>query len=129
MDEVNKVYLIDDDVNAVMLYTLIVGRAGLQSHFKTFFSAAEAIDELKRTEKYPKYILLDLNMPEMDGFEFLEHFETHIKDRARHTKIIILTSSFKKDDEHRAKKFPVVEDYVIKPIPKGYIENLIRNSA
>ena len=98
-------------------------------NFLVFANGQEALDSLtaiiNKGGDIPQLILLDLNMPVMDGWEFLEEFTK--TNPPKEITIYILTSSIDPRDLKRAKQFNRVSNYVIKPIT---IENLesIKNS-
>ncbi len=123
--EANKVVLIDDDEYTLSIYKMLLEWSGLSSHFSTYASAADAIKDLENQQNFPDYILLDINMPEMNGFEFLKIAKKKFKKRIKKTKIIMVTSSNRQHDIKQAFKFPEVQDYVLKPMPDDFLENLI----
>jgi CheY-like chemotaxis protein len=92
-------------------------------------SAPEALKYLekcihKHPEDFPDVILLDINMPQMDGFRFLDHyaqFPRELKDRCS---VIMLTSSEAKEDSDRAHKSPYVERFLQKPITSYTMEEI-----
>lgn len=123
--------MVDDDVLALKLHQMIVGRDA-QQYFITKENGLEAIEYLERISEshqgeFPSYILLDLNMPEMNGLEFLEEFESRFPDKKSQSQIIILTSSIRKKDKDDAFRFSSVKDYLIKPVPEDYVKKLIQN--
>jgi CheY-like chemotaxis protein len=92
----------------------------------TFLSAKEALHSLTQCsdEEIPDIILLDLNMPEMDGWQFLNAlapYESRFKERCR---IYILTSSIVFSDEAKAKENPMVSGIIHKPISAENIRTL-----
>lgn len=72
---------------------------------------------------YPKVIFLDLHMPIMDGWEFLDKFATDIQPFFKDTKIIITSQTVDSRDCIRAKEHPFVADFIKQPIT---IESLIK---
>ena len=74
--------------------------------------------EIKTAGEQPHKILLDLQMPHMDGFEFLDHFQEHLAQKFLETQIIILSSSLRYDDRTRAMAYPAVQSYLVKPIDR-----------
>ena len=84
-----------------------------------------------RKEQYeddfpPTVIFLDINMPRMDGFEFLDAFSKLKEQDSRYNSIVIMmyTSSDNKEDMEKAKQYSCVRDYIIKPISESDIERI-----
>ncbi len=121
--------MIDDDFFLLELHQMLVQMAGLEDYFLTANGAKDALDVLsdinKKNQEPPKYILLDLNMPIMDGFDFMKYYQDHYANKDFPTKIIIVTSSTRVSDYNKAMSFPFVLDYKTKPLPEKYIESLI----
>jgi CheY-like chemotaxis protein len=117
-----------------MLCKKVIERVAFADEIITAQNGEEAIkyfQELAEKQKsgatisYPKLTLLDLNMPIMDGWEFLDvylrlGFESIFKD----AKFIVLSSTIDPQDVAKAKKYPVVLDFLSKPITKDMLENL-----
>jgi two-component system nitrate/nitrite response regulator NarL len=89
----------------------------------TFRSPLEALDYLSREKDLPEIIFLDLNMPVMDGFEFLERFET-LPQQTQLIKIVVLTSSSSGADRERAIRFSNVIDFISKPLGANSLERV-----
>ncbi len=73
----------------------------------------------------PDIILLDIKMPKVDGFEFLEHYEKFPPSVTVPTTIFMLSSSIDPDDINRALKSKYVHDFIEKPLTKEKIEQLL----
>jgi CheY-like chemotaxis protein len=84
-------------------------------------SAVKALEYLKQVppDKFPDYILLDISMPQMDGFTFLNEFAKLSPEVKVKSKIVMLTSSEDKNDRERAERNPYITKYLQKPI-SGY---------
>ncbi len=129
----NQVLMIDDDVLALQLHHMIIGNNSIQKQFfVTKENGLEAIDYLGQLleadpNSFPKYILLDLNMPEMDGISFLQEFQSRFPEYKDFTEVIILTSSIRKKDKEGAFRYECVKDYIIKPVPEDLVKKLITN--
>ncbi len=116
--EMKKVLLIDDDKINNFLSTLIIKQSKIAEVFKECFNGQEAIDFLEKSDNQnlPDVIFLDLNMPVLDGWQFLEIFmkmEIHSQ-----VPIYILTSSNYDADMNKAKSYSVVKGYIVKPLKK-----------
>ncbi len=92
---------------------------------ETGFQALEFIKEhVNHPETLPEIILLDLNMPGADGFDFLSEFR-NLNDKVKsHVKIVILTSSDKTEDIHSSINNPLVKRYFIKPLTDHIIAEI-----
>lgn len=124
------IMVVDDDSFTLDLYRMIIEWTTLKDYFRTEENALKSLDILdelnkKEPDKFPEYILLDLSMPEIHGFEFIERFQKKFPDRKGKTHFIITTSSVICADEEKAGEYQCVVDYLVKPIPRDYIGRLI----
>lgn len=113
-----KVFIIDDEQISVFLTRGMLALEGFTSGIETFMPALEALQALteRKKENMPDVILLDLNMPVMDGWQFLDTiraFEPGFMDKS---KVYILTSSLDHSDLVKAQNYPAVAGYFNKPI-------------
>lgn len=115
------VYIIDDDKANNFLTKIMLEDAGIFNS-RQFRLAGDALQELQRvydaklTEEYPLIILLDINMPLMDGWGFMEEFRKFPEEQRHVSKIFLLSSSDYHGDKERAKDFPEVVDFLNKPV-------------
>ena len=123
-------YIIDDDKLTVKLISILVSKNKFCEEIQSFDNAQHAIDKLKQNASnngvLPDAILLDLNMPAMDGWQFLDEFM--LLPIKKEISIFIMTSSIDPVDIEMAKKYKIVKDYVEKPITSkklDLISNLI----
>src|SRR5690554_1518659 len=126
----HNVMMVDDDTFTNELATMVINWSSFSSQFCVMENAHEALRHLKDLDEthsinFPDFILLDINMPEMNGFDFIREFEGRFPDKKDKTHFIITTSSILKKDKKEALSFNSVVDYIIKPIPGDFIEKLI----
>ena len=111
-------YIIDDDKLTVKLISILVSKNKFCEEIQSFNNAQDAIDKLKQNALdngvLPDAILLDLNMPVMDGWQFLDEFV--LLPIKKEISVFIMTSSIDPVDIEMAKKYKIVKDYVEKPI-------------
>ena len=121
--------LIDDDDIISVIHPATIQRAIGDSDIEITPSGTEAlalIDELiQYGESAPNYIFLDINMPEISGFEFLDRLTDVERDFLKESKIIMLSSSVNQHDIERAKTYPMIRDFVSKPLTVEYIRDLV----
>lgn len=115
-----KEVLLVDDSEPDLLYTqIVVESASIAEQVVPFDTASAALEFLQRPEGHDAdVILLDINMPEMNGFEFLDAYEKlHASQQARAV-VVMLTSSPDPKDRARALAYACVKDYIVKPIDR-----------
>jgi CheY-like chemotaxis protein len=109
--------LLIDDSEPDRIYTgIVLGRSGLPFEVHDFESARDALAVLADAPQPPSLILLDINMPGMNGFAFLDAYEKLPEAHRRNTVVVMLSSSPADSDRQRALAHAVVKDYVVKPL-------------
>jgi CheY-like chemotaxis protein len=122
-----QVFLIDDDEVFVFLTKRIIERSEAQVSLTVFSNGQEGFDHLVSiaadADLLPDIILLDLNMPVMDGWEFLNSYQK-VKF-AKKISLYIVTSSISPYEVDRAKHIEVVTEFIVKPIAKEKFKEII----
>lgn len=120
MQTLDDVLLVDDDELSVMLTSLILKNSKQVRNIQVSQDGLEALDFIKSsleeegTAPY-QLILLDLNMPVMDGWEFLRQYAMLKESNKQLPPVAILTSSIQNEDIQRSKQYPEVLCFVSKP--------------
>ncbi len=125
------VMLIDDNEIDNLINQKMIEAAAIADNIYTYTGAKSAIEFLKNMEKLdvaeqvlPDVIFLDIDMPLMDGFQFLDEFEKLTNVAKKKSKIVILTSSINPQDFNRSKKYENVKLYLNKPLSHESIVKL-----
>ncbi len=115
---VNKVYIIDDDDISLFLSSLVLEESGFAAKVLTYTSADSALRQLSDSNHtdLPEVILLDLNMPGKNGWDFLETLRQCEQKFQGRTSIFILTSSIAASDKARSKNYRLVQGFLHKPL-------------
>jgi CheY-like chemotaxis protein len=120
LDNLSSIVIIDDNEIDVFLQETILRTSGIGKEVKSFLSPIKALEylkELNQQEKImPDLILLDINMPGMNGFEFLENFNKINQQATSDTKVIIVTSSESMADFEKAFSYSNVVSFKVKPL-------------
>jgi CheY-like chemotaxis protein len=109
----SNIYLIDDQPIANFITRKLLELEGYKENVQDFINPVEAFAIVEQ-EKEEALIFLDLNMPEMTGWEFLDEMR---RKSVKH-KTIVLTSSTSQLDQQKALEYPCVLEYVVKPLNK-----------
>ena len=130
MSDLKTLTLVDDDDIFVFLTKKVVEKTNLVDLIKVFGNGLDAINFIKENrdnvDVLPEIILLDLSMPIMNGWQFLEEFAKLNPSIGKKITIYICSSSISHDDITRAKSINEVSDYIIKPITKHKLIDLIK---
>lgn len=130
----HKVLCIDDDPITLMLCKKVIIKSEFSEIIDSVSNGKEAVQYFKNILDYknseneisvPDYTLLDLNMPIMNGWEFLDIISsTEFSILHSSIKVIILSSSIDPKDIEKSKKYPIVIKFLSKPITQEKLQNL-----
>jgi CheY-like chemotaxis protein len=125
--KLNSVLLIDDDEPTNFIAKMIVTKADLNDNTQAIHSGVKALkylqDENLSNYDIPDLIFLDINMPTMNGWEFLEEYKKLDIHKKKKIVLYMLTTSMNDDDQIRSEKIEHVDGFLIKPLTlKTYTE-------
>ena len=116
-----KTYLIDDDDLALFLARHLLQAEGFATSISSFQSAEAALATLlaEGWEALPDILFLDLNMPIMNGWQFLEALTPYEAELRGRCHIYVLTSSLALSDLEKSKNYQLVDGLIHKPLDRG----------
>ncbi len=132
--KLNCVLLVDDDEGNNFLNKIVIEDAGITERIEAVLNGKEALDFLtnsgkfaESTEKYPQpaLILLDINMPVMDGWEFMKEYEKLDENQKGEIIIVMLTTSFNPDDRATAENNVEISDFRNKPLSEVDLKDIM----
>jgi CheY-like chemotaxis protein len=126
-----NVLLVDDDEINNFISIKLIKKALLNTEIKACLNGKFAIDELfelqaKDPDSLPDYILLDINMPIMNGWEFLDEYRRLNIDPGGKSKIFIISSSVFSNDINKSRSYPLVKDFISKPLNIDKVKDLFK---
>ncbi|REE07899.1 response regulator receiver domain-containing protein [Winogradskyella pacifica] len=126
-----NICVIDDDDIYQFTIVKILKSIDLDKKISLFSDGEEAleflIDNLYNNEELPDVIFLDINMPIMDGFQFMEEYVKIKPKLNKKITIYMVSSSVDPVDIERAKNISDISDYIIKPIKAGQLQEIMNN--
>lgn len=141
MSKIECVLLVDDSISTNVYNTKLIEKTGIVNIVNKVINGIEALNYLNQGKSYknakrPNIIFLDINMPKMDGFEFLEHYSKLPSRKKADMIIVFLTTSNWTKDKVKALDKDIVFDFLEKPLKKEdlkrvcdyYIKNVLITS-
>lgn len=130
MNRIETTWIIDDDPIQIFVATKNLKTLGFSLNIKALKSGQDALEELSHfaTSKdvdFPDVIFLDINMPQMDGWQFLEEFEALSLDKE--IDIYLVTSSIDPEDSRRAETYKSVNGFLVKPLRREKLQEILDN--
>jgi CheY-like chemotaxis protein len=129
----DQILCIDDDPITLMLCKKVIAKSSFSNEIITSQNGEEALSYFN-TIKYtnnqnkpipqPQLIFLDLNMPVMGGWEFLDYFNSEEFSEFNTIKVVVLSSTIDPEDLEKSKQYPMVIDFLSKPISQSMLEYL-----
>ncbi|QQD19690.1 response regulator [Spongiibacter nanhainus] len=129
MKKINSILLIDDDAATNFLHRMVIEECGICDAITEAGDGLEALEYLTTATEVgypqPDLIFLDINMPRMDGWEFLRSYGDLPDECKAGAVIAMLTTSLNPDDRERAKQFDCVHCFENKPLDEGKLQRLL----
>lgn len=113
--------LIDDDAATNFYHKIIIQRLDCVKHLEIFEDPTKALKYLENAEEenLPELIFLDINMPKMTGWEFIEEIiKNGLDERMKNCNIVILTTSLNINDKNKSLQYDIISDFKSKPLTK-----------
>ncbi|WP_026952864.1 response regulator [Algoriphagus mannitolivorans] len=115
MSEFDAIFLVDDDPINNLINKRLLGKTGISQKIEEFLGGQEALNRLSQEPLSNNILIfLDINMPVVNGWEFLEKYLMHFPERR--DKILILSSSIDFQDRQKAEGYEIVSGFLEKPL-------------
>ena len=117
--------LVDDDPDTNMYNEIILNKMDASENIIIFQNGKEALKYIAEKDDRIDLILLDINMPVMNGWQFVEQYEKLEKGKQTAIVVVMLTSSINTDDRIKAEAFNSVKKFINKPLTAKLIEEIL----
>jgi CheY-like chemotaxis protein len=129
MKKINCILLIDDNEADNLFHARTIRKADVCNHLEVATGGQQALDYLVKsgTEEFPRpdLIFLDINMPGMNGFEFLEEYSKLDPKMKSKMVVFMLTSSLMPQDSERAMSSGEVSEFLNKPLSQQKVQEIV----
>ncbi|CAM3658765.1 response regulator [Pontibacter korlensis] len=130
-----NVYIIDDDEVSVFLTEAMLMTENFAHNYETFLNPQDALQHLLQAlgqgkeDKTPDIIFLDLNMPFMSGWDFLNALAPYEAQLQECCSLYLLSSSMDVQEVQRARKYPLLSGFLQKPLEEATIRDLLKQTS
>lgn len=127
--KLKNILLIDDSESDNFYHARKITKMGITDNIHTSFSGKEALDylrsELDGIHPQPTLIFLDINMPGMNGWEFLEEYEKLEVAQQGEVVLTMLSNSIDARDQQKAQEYKTVRGFYSKPLSEEYLTSIL----
>ena len=132
---IKKVLCVDDDSISLTISQLLLKRTGFAGDVATAIDGSDALEYFGNLfskdpdpiENAPQLILLDINMPVMNGWEFLEEYKQFQGKLPKPIAIYMVSSSVNSSDMQKSRSYNAVSDYLVKPVSRSKYQELMES--
>ena len=128
--KISTVLLVDDDESTNFLHRRIIEKTGLAERVVIKETGLQALEYLRSMENgvhpQPELILLDINMPVMNGWEFLKEYRQMDAEQQGKIVVVMLTTSINPDDQAKANALGMISDFKNKPLTQAMFTEMVR---
>jgi len=122
--------VVDDSKLDCFIAEKIIKNTGNCRTVKSFLQASEALNYIRESNEFEPastIILVDIQMPVMNGFDFIEEFEKFNSDLTDKLNLFIISSSINENDINKAFEYPRVIQFINKPLTSSNLKSLLQN--
>lgn len=132
--KLSSILLVDDDEFMNFLNSRLIEKTGITDHVQVCFTGEEALDYIMRKGKFantervfvqPDIIFLDVNMPGINGWEFLEEYKMLNQSQKGNIIVVMLTTSLNPDDEAMARTIGEISEFRHKPMTEAMLDEIL----
>ncbi len=125
--KLRSILLVDDDHSNNFINQIFIGQLGLDVTVDIALDGVEALQHLRNSFNGPCLLILDLQMPNMDGWAFLDAYDETIPKKIKdQVVIVVITISAEQSDKVKARKSPYVLQFIQKPLSDLKFQRLIK---
>lgn len=130
MEKVEQVMVVDDDATNNLICENVIKKIGLSDKVLSFTLAQPALSYLQEkigTPDFPAIIFLDINMIDLDGWDFIKQYQALIEKKALKSpaKIFMITSSIDQADQQKAANIDLVSGFIVKPFTEERVKKVL----
>jgi len=124
--KLNCILLVDDDVEDNYFHQIVINEMNITERIEVALNGVEALNFLKKeNQTHPDLIFLDINMPKMNGWEFLQAYKEFKADQKAEVVVVMLSTSINPSDKERAEQFPDIIGFNSKPLTEEIISEIL----
>ena len=122
-----KILLVDDDSSLNFIHKYILKDYAIDCQVDEALNGQEALDQIAASGDCPDIIFLDINMPILNGFDFLKEYESRGRC-CEHSQVYMLTSSLREEDKVAALSYKSVKGYYDKPLTADHLTSIMASA-